>query len=42
VKQIDRMVSEHRSGRADNSLHIWTLYNLACWYDQWVERRLAA
>jgi asparagine synthase (glutamine-hydrolysing) len=42
VKQIDRMVSEHRSGRVDNSLHIWTLYNLACWYDQWVDRRLAA
>lgn len=42
VAQIETMVSDHRSGRADNALQIWTLYNLAGWYDHWIEKRLVA
>lgn len=34
---IKSMVSDHRSGRSDNSLQIWTLYNLTAWYKYWVE-----
>lgn len=28
---------DHRSGRRDNSLYIWSLYNLTAWYDYWIE-----
>lgn len=36
---IRGLLTNHRSGREDNSLFIWTLYNLAAWYDYWFERR---
>lgn len=28
--------SEHRSGKADHALHLWTLHNLASWHDHWI------
>jgi asparagine synthase (glutamine-hydrolysing) len=28
---------EHSTGRRDNSLYIWTLYNLTAWYDYWID-----
>ena len=34
---VDRLIADHRSGRADNSLHIWTLFNLSMWFDQWID-----
>ncbi len=34
---IRNMFRDHRGGRADRSLHIWTLFNLCAWYDFWVE-----
>lgn len=27
---------EHRSGRRNNSIFLWTLFNLAAWYDYWI------
>jgi asparagine synthase (glutamine-hydrolysing) len=36
---IAGLCAKHRSGHEDNSLFIWTLYNLAAWYDYWFERR---
>jgi asparagine synthase (glutamine-hydrolysing) len=28
---------DHREGRADNALHLWVLFNLAAWYDHWID-----
>jgi asparagine synthase (glutamine-hydrolysing) len=38
---IEKLFSEHRSGRRDTSLYIWTLFNLTSWYDYWIERKAA-
>ncbi|HEX4389515.1 MAG TPA: asparagine synthase (glutamine-hydrolyzing) [Steroidobacteraceae bacterium] len=34
---IRRLCAEHRSGRADQSLYIWIIYNLTAWYDYWID-----
>jgi asparagine synthase (glutamine-hydrolysing) len=34
VRNLSR---EHQAGRRDNSLYIWTLYNLTAWYDYWID-----
>lgn len=34
---IADLINDHRSGRRDTSLYIWTLYNLTAWYDYWME-----
>lgn len=34
---IKGMIKAHREERRDNSLYIWTLFNLTAWYDYWVE-----
>ncbi len=39
---IQRLCADHRSGRRDNSLYIWTLYNLTAWYDYWIDGRRSA
>ena len=36
VDAVRRLFAEHRSGRRDASLYLWTLFNLAAWYDYWV------
>jgi asparagine synthase (glutamine-hydrolysing) len=36
ISYIEQLISDHRSGRQDNSLYIWTLYNLSAWYDYWI------
>ncbi len=33
---VRKLCAEHRSGRRDNSLYMWTLFNLTAWYDYWV------
>jgi asparagine synthase (glutamine-hydrolysing) len=38
---IEKLFEDHRSGRRDCSLYIWTLFNLTSWYDYWVEQRVA-
>ena len=35
-KPITDMISAHRSGQADHALHLWTLFNLTAWHDQWL------
>ena len=37
---IEKLFEDHRSGRRDCSLYIWTLFNLTSWYDYWVEQRV--
>jgi asparagine synthase (glutamine-hydrolysing) len=36
---VSKIISDHRSGRRDTSLYIWTLYNLTAWYDYWIDRK---
>ncbi len=38
---IGSLISDHRSERTDNSLYIWTLFNLTSWYDYWIDQRVA-
>jgi asparagine synthase (glutamine-hydrolysing) len=38
---INALWGEHRSGRRDNSIFLWTLFNLAAWYDYWIAREEA-
>jgi asparagine synthase (glutamine-hydrolysing) len=34
---VMRICREHREGRNDYSLYIWTLFNLVAWFDYWVD-----
>lgn len=34
---IAQLFADHVSGRRDNSLYLWTLFNLTAWYDYWIE-----
>jgi asparagine synthase (glutamine-hydrolysing) len=34
---IANLFKEHHTGRRDNSLYIWTLFNLTAWYDYWID-----
>lgn len=36
---IQRLSREHRANRRDNSLYLWTLYNLTAWHDYWIDGR---
>lgn len=36
---VQRLFADHFSGRRDNSLYLWTLFNLTAWYDYWIDRR---
>lgn len=31
------MLKRHRTGRADLSLYVWTIYNAVAWFDHWIE-----
>lgn len=33
---LQEMFREHRGGRIDLSLQLWTIYNLVCWYEYWI------
>src|ERR1043166_7145460 len=35
---VERMLAEHRSGRAEWSFHLWALLNLSLWYEHWIDR----
>jgi asparagine synthase (glutamine-hydrolysing) len=39
VEYVCKLFDWHMSGRADCSLQIWTLYNVAAWYDFWIDRK---
>jgi asparagine synthase (glutamine-hydrolysing) len=34
---IKALFAENETGRRDNSLYLWTLFNLTAWYDRWIE-----
>jgi asparagine synthase (glutamine-hydrolysing) len=36
VDYVRSLITDHRKGRRDTSLYIWTLFNLTAWYDYWV------
>ncbi len=36
---IERLLSAHRSGRADYSFKLWNLFILFAWHDVWIARR---
>jgi asparagine synthase (glutamine-hydrolysing) len=33
---VRKLCVDHRAGRRDNSLLMWTLFNLTAWYDYWI------
>jgi asparagine synthase (glutamine-hydrolysing) len=33
---IATLFKDHGSGRRDNSLYLWSLFNLSAWYDYWI------
>lgn len=37
VEHIRRMFADHRSGRRENAVYIWVLFNLTAWYSYWIE-----
>ena len=37
IDYIQRLFDEHRSGRRENGVYLWTLFNLTSWYDYWIE-----
>lgn len=34
---VERMLAEHRDGKAEWSFHLWTLLNLSLWYEHWID-----
>ncbi|MFP8835081.1 asparagine synthase (glutamine-hydrolyzing) [Hydrogenophaga sp. XSHU_21] len=39
IEHVRQLFDDHRSGRRDTSLYLWTLFNLTSWYDYWIDRR---
>ena len=39
---VERLLSEHFSGKADNSFHIWCLLTLVLWWGQFIDKRESA
>ncbi len=39
--RIRMAFAQHRSGKADNALHLWVLLNLAAWHDHWIDAAAA-
>lgn len=37
VDFVLELFEEHSSGKNNNSLYIWNLYNLTAWYDYWID-----
>jgi len=42
MKLVRRLCQEHRAGRRDYSLYLWSLFNLVAWHEHWVDRRVGA
>ena len=36
---IQQLFDQHRSGKMDNSLYLWSLFNLTAWYDYWIDKK---
>jgi asparagine synthase (glutamine-hydrolysing) len=37
--EIDRLIGEHRTGRAERGFQLWNLLNLSFWFDYWIAGR---
>lgn len=37
IGHVRQLFEDHRNGRRDTSLYLWTLFNLTSWYDYWIE-----
>lgn len=37
---IQQLFNDHFENKKDNSLYLWTLFNLTAWYDYWIEGTL--
>ena len=37
---IQQLFNDHFESKKDNSLYLWTLFNLTAWYDYWIEGTL--
>ncbi len=35
-RYVAALFRDHRQGRRDHALHLWTLFNLAAWHDHWI------
>lgn len=35
-RMIAAMIKDHREGRIDAAVYVWTLFNLAGWFDHWI------
>ena len=40
-RYVQTLFENHMSGEANNSLLIWSLFNLTSWYDYWIEGKAA-
>jgi asparagine synthase (glutamine-hydrolysing) len=38
---VQSLCRDHRSGRRDNALFIWALFNLVAWHDYWIDGQRA-
>lgn len=34
--EVQKLISAHQSGKADNTFRLWTLITLSLWYDRWI------
>ena len=39
LEYIKKLSLDHQEGRRDNSIYIWTLFNLTQWYDYWIDSK---
>ena len=37
IDHIQTLFGDHRNRQRDNSLYLWTLFNLTSWYDYWID-----
>lgn len=37
-EHIRWLITEHREGRREHALFLWALFNLAAWYDYWIDQ----
>ena len=36
-QHIRKLFADHYGGKRENSLYLWTLFNLTAWYDYWID-----
>jgi hypothetical protein len=38
-EKVLAMLRQHREGRANFALYLWTLFNAVAWFDTWIDKR---